>query len=212
MAPSPSPEVLDALFELADLGVREGLAGRPWPAVDVTALAPSLRERTGAFVTLEVAGELNGCIGTIEATEPLGAAVARLAWAAAFDDPRLPALTVDDYRELEFKLSLLSALEPLPAASESELVAALRPGVDGLVIRAGRAQGTFLPAVWEKLPDPLTFVRHLEDKAGLRPGRWPAGLRAWRYTAAEHRRRASDIARASSPAADRSPSFPGPAR
>lgn len=203
MEPSASPEVrppleeaeVDALFGLADAGVRAGLGGHPHPAMDPAALVPALRERCGAFVTLEVAGELNGCIGTVEPVEPLGVAVARLAWAAAFADPRLPPLTATDYPWLEIKLSLIGPLEPLPATSEAELAAALRPGVDGLLIRRGAAHATFLPAVWEKLADPVTFLRHLEAKAGLRPGRWPAGMRAWRYTATEHRRRAVDIAR-----------------
>ena len=197
MEPSPSPELtaadVDVLFELADLGIRSGLAGRPAPVVDPPSLDPAVREPRGVFVTLEVAGELNGCIGTVEPVEPVGAAVPRLAWAAAFDDPRLPSLTAADYPHLEIKLSLMSPLEPLPAGSETEVLANLRPGVDGLVIRDGRATATFLPAVWAKVADPLTFLRQLEMKAGLRPGRWPAGMEAWRYQAAEHRRRATDI-------------------
>ena len=195
MAPSSWPEPdLDALCALADLGVRAGLVGRRHPEVDPPTLRPALRKRCGVFVTLEVSGRLNGCIGTIEAVEPLGVAVPRLAWAAAFADPRLPELTADDYQSLDIKLSLMDPLEPLPASSEAELAGALRPGVDGLLIRAGSAQATFLPAVWDKVPDPLVFLRRLQAKAGLGPGRWPADLRAWRYTATEYRRRATDIA------------------
>jgi uncharacterized protein len=201
MEPSLSPEAVsslgeadvDTLFALADLGVRAGLAGKPAPTVDRELLAPALRQPAAVFVTLEVAGELNGCIGTIEPDEPLGAAVPRLAWAAAFDDPRLPALTRDEYEALEIKLSILTPMTPLPATTEEEVVAALRPGVDGLLIRKGAANATFLPAVWQKLPDPVTFVRHLEAKAGLLPGRWLPGTRAWRYTSTEYRRRAVDI-------------------
>ncbi|HTJ75592.1 MAG TPA: AmmeMemoRadiSam system protein A [Acidimicrobiales bacterium] len=201
MEPSLSPDEINALFALADLGVRAGLAGRPAPAVDAAVLAPALRQSVGVFVTLEVAGELNGCIGTIEADEPLGAAVPRLAWAAAFADPRLPALTPEQYRALEIKLSILTPLTPVPAASEEEVVAALRPGVDGLLIRSGADNATFLPAVWAKVPDPQAFLRRLEAKAGLRPGTWPAGMRAWRYQASEHRRRAVDIDSSASSAA-----------
>ena len=193
MEPSLSPEDLDALFGLADLGVRAGLAGRPAPKVDAATLAPALGEPVGAFVTLEVAGELNGCIGSIVPAEPLGAAVPRLAWAAAFEDPRLPPLTVADYPALEIKLSLIGPLVPVPAGSEAELAANLRPGVDGVLIRHRAGNATFLPAVWDKLPDHLTFLRHLEAKAGLRPGRWPDGMQAWRYTSTEHRRKAVDI-------------------
>ena len=184
---------VDVLFELADLGVHEGLAGRPAPVVDPATVDPALRQPKGAFVTLEVAGELNGCIGTVEAVEPLGAAVPRLAWAAGFNDPRLPALTAVDYPDLEIKLSLMSPLEEIPAGSEADVLAALRPGVDGLLIRHGQANATFLPAVWAKVPDPVDFLGHLEMKAGLRPRHWPAGMRAWRYQAAEHHRRATEI-------------------
>lgn len=197
MEPSFSPEAVDALFALADLGVREGLAGRPAPVVDPASLDPALRQHRGVFVTLEVAGQLNGCIGTVEAVQPVGAAVARLAWAAAFDDFRLPALTASEYPDLVYKLSLMTRLEEIPAASEGDVISSLRPGVDGLVIRHGAANATFLPAVWAKVPDPLDFLRHLEAKAGLRPGHWPEGMRAWRYQAEEHRRRAVDIPRRS---------------
>ncbi|HVL05636.1 MAG TPA: AmmeMemoRadiSam system protein A [Acidimicrobiales bacterium] len=197
MEPSLSPEDVDVLFELADFGVREGLAGRPAPVVDPAMLEAPLRRHLGVFVTLEVAGELNGCIGTVEAVQEVGPAVPRLAWAAAFSDFRLPALTAADYPDLGYKLSLMTPLEGIPSGSEEEVLRALRPGVDGLVIRHGQATGTFLPAVWAKVPEPLEFLRHLETKAGLRPGHWPAGMRAWRYQADEHRRRAVDIPRRS---------------
>ncbi|CAA9240381.1 MAG: hypothetical protein AVDCRST_MAG10-1741 [uncultured Acidimicrobiales bacterium] len=197
MEPSLSPEELDALFALADLGVRAGLAGHPAPRVDAAALAPGLREPAGVFVTLEVAGDLNGCIGSVVPEAPLGAAVPRLAWAAAFDDPRLPPLTEAEYPSLEVKLSLISPLEPVPAETEAELAAHLRPGVDGVLIRSGAANATFLPAVWQKVSDPLSFLRHLQAKAGLRPGQWPRGMQAWRYTATEYRRKAADIDRRS---------------
>ena len=193
MEPSLSPEDLDALFGLADLGVRAGLAGEMAPTVHPDTLPAALREPTGVFVTLEVDGRLNGCIGSVVPAEPLGAAVAELAWRAAFADPRLPPLTPDDYPLLEIKLSLIGPLDPVPAGSESELAANLRPGVDGVLIRWGAANATFLPGVWTKLPDPVTFLRHLEAKAGLRPGQWPRGMEAWRYETAEYRRRAAAV-------------------
>ena len=197
MEPSLSPEELDALFALAGIGVRAGLAGHPAPGVDAATLASALREPAGVFVTLEVAGELNGCIGSVVPEAPLGAAVPRLAWAAAFDDPRLPPLTAAEYPSLEIKLSLMSPLEPVPAETEAELVAHVRPGVDGLLIRSGAANATFLPAVWQKVPDALSFLRHLQTKAGLRPDQWPRGMQAWRYTTTEYRRKAVDIDRRS---------------
>ena len=197
MEPSLSPEELDVLFALADTGVRAGLAGHPAPTVDAATLVPALREPVGVFVTLEVAGDLNGCIGSVVPEAPLGAAVPPLAWAAAFADPRLPPLTAADYPSLEMKLSLIGPLEPLPAETEAQLAAHLRPGVDGVFIRSGDANATFLPAVWQKVSDPLSFLRHLEAKAGVRPGQWPRGMQAWRYTTTEYRRDAVDIDRRS---------------
>jgi AmmeMemoRadiSam system protein A len=193
MEPSLSPEDFDALFGLADLGVRAGLAGDLAPNVHPEILPVALREPRGVFVTLEVDGQLNGCIGSVVPAEPLGPAVAELAWRAAFADPRLPPLTPDDYASLEIKLSLIGPLEPVPAGSEEELAANLRPDVDGVLIRWGSANATFLPGVWAKLPDRVTFLRHLEAKAGLRPGQWPPGMEAWRYGTAEYRRRAVEI-------------------
>jgi len=195
MEPSLSPEDVDALFALADAGVRVGLAGGGPPRVDPATLSPPLREPLGAFVTLEVAGDLNGCIGSVVPKEPLGVAVPDLAWRAAYADPRLPPLTADEYPSLEIKLSIIGPVEPVAAGFEAELAAALRPGVDGVLIRRGSEGATFLPAVWAKLPEPVTFLRHLTAKAGLRPGHWPRGMEAWRYQTTDYRRRAVDIDR-----------------
>jgi AmmeMemoRadiSam system protein A len=197
MGPSLSPEDVDALFALADLGVRAGLGGQRAPVVAPETLRPALSERYGAFVTIEVDGELIGCIGSLVAVEPLGVAVPQLAWKAAFADPRLPALTPAEYPSGEIKVSVLTPLETVPAASEAELLANLEVGTDGVLIRSGAANATFLPAMWAKLPDPLTFLRHLEAKAGLRPGSWPRHMEAWRYRSTDYRRRVVDIDRRS---------------
>ena len=195
MAPSLSPEGVDALFALADLGVRAGFAGHPAPTVAPETLLPALQQAQGAFVTIEVDGELNGCIGSVVGVEPLGVAAPQLAWKAAFGDPRLPALTPAEYPSAEIKVSVLTPLERVPAGSEAELMANLEIGRFGVLIRSGAANATFLPAMWGKLPDPLTFLRHLEAKAGLRPGHWPSDMEAWRYRSTEYRRKAVDIDR-----------------
>ncbi len=112
-----APTAGDQLIDLADGVIVEGLDGRRAPVPDLSALHPDLHQRLGAFVTLTVRGELNGCIGSIEGEEPLGAAVARHAWSAAFADPRLPPLRRSDYPQLEIEVSVLSPLSPLPADS-----------------------------------------------------------------------------------------------
>ena len=125
------------------------------------------------------------CIGRLEAVEPLVCDVARSAHRAARADSRFGPVEAHELPELELKISVLSPLAALPARSEAELLAALRPGMDGLVLREGHAGATFLPAVWESLPDPAAFLRELRRKAGLPPGHWSATLRFERYTALE---------------------------
>lgn len=192
MAPSPSPEVhLDdedarQLLDVAEASIRRavGVPGRPPPT-----LRPALARPAAAFVTIHVDGRLNGCIGTVEASEPLGRAVDRLARDAALADPRLPPLRADQLARTDLEVSVLSPGEPLPAGDRQELLAALRPGRDGLVLAAGGRRALFLPDVWDQLPDPDDFVDHLLDKARLPRRPWPRGLRAERFaTRAWHRR------------------------
>ena len=194
MAPSPSPEPLDradldALFEIAESTITDALAGVTVVLPEPGELSPVLQASTGTFVTLTVDSELNGCIGTIEgAGEPLGHAVARLAFQSAFADPRLPALERSEYSRLTIEISLLSPLSPIPVRSWQALVDELRPSHDGVVIRAQRRQGVFLPSVWDKLPDPAEFLDQLYLKAGLRPRSWPRDTEALRFTASHYER------------------------
>lgn len=137
-----------------------------------------------SFVTVEVDGALAGCIGSLEATRPLWQDVARNARSAAFADPRFEPLSAADLDTTVLKVSVLSRLEPLPSGRD-ELIAAVRPGVDGVLIEAGDHRATFLPTVWEKLPQPEGFVAALAAKAGLAASAWPVDLQAWRYTTDE---------------------------
>jgi uncharacterized protein len=148
--------------------------------------ARSLRALGASFVTLERAGALRGCIGTLDAVRPLYRDVTRNA-VRALVDPRLPPVTVDEWPGLDVKVSVLSGAEPLLVAGPADLLGSLRPGVDGLILADSQRRATFLPAVWAKLPDPRHFVAALLDKGGWPPGTWPAGLVAQRYTAAEYR-------------------------
>ena len=156
--------------------------GAPLP-VDTDDLPDWLREPRATFVTLEKNGELRGCIGTLDAQYSLAEDVAQHAHAAAFRDPRFPPVTKEEWPELEYHISVLSAPEPLSFTSETDLLNQLRPGVDGLIIEEGRARATFLPQVWEDVSDPIDFLRHLKVKAGLPPEYWSDAIRAWRYTA-----------------------------
>ncbi len=178
-----SDEQKDALRAIARESVEHGLDhGEPLP-VDTDNLPDWLQEPRAAFVTLEKNGELRGCIGTLEARRPLAEDVAENAYAAAFRDPRFPPVTQDEWPDIDLHISVLSAPEPMSFTSETDLLRQLRPGVDGLIIEEGRARATFLPQVWEDVPDPIVFLRHLKYKAGLPPEYWSDTIRAWRYTA-----------------------------
>jgi AmmeMemoRadiSam system protein A len=170
------------LLELGRESITRGLeSGRlaPWPAPpDDRGLAV----RRATFITLHRDGELRGCCGTLDARAAVAEDVWRNAWASAFADPRFLPLMPHEYAGLELQISVLSPLEPMAAACEDALIETLRPQVDGLVLEAGAQRATFLPAVWEQVPEPRKFVLELKRKAGWSAHHWPAGLRAYRYT------------------------------
>jgi AmmeMemoRadiSam system protein A len=144
-----------------------------------------LRPPGASFVTLEHGDTLLGCIGSLEPRRPLWHDVARNARAAAFSDPRFAPLASGDLPGTRVEISVLSALEEISARDRSEVERQVRPGLDGVLIAAGGRRGTFLPAVWAKLPEPAAFVHQLTLKAGLAKDDWPADARAWRYTTDE---------------------------
>jgi len=123
---------------------------------------------------------LHDDFGDVGAQLPIAEAVARNAFNSA-RDPRFPPLTRDELTELEIEVSVLSPLEPLEFDSEADLIAQLRPGVDGLVLQEGPLRGTFLPAVWESLPDPRDFLRELKRKASLLEDHWSDRIEVQRY-------------------------------
>jgi AmmeMemoRadiSam system protein A len=132
-----------------------------------------------------IAYGLRGCIGTLQAFRPLVEDVAHNAYAAAFHDPRFPRLSAKEYAQLHYHISILSTPEPVKFKDEQDLLAQLRPGIDGLVLEEGLYRGTFLPQVWESLPEPKTFLRHLKQKAGLHPDYWSTTIKVQRYTVEE---------------------------
>lgn len=185
MAPGPSTERDAILLGVARASVEGGLrSGRPLE-VDASRYPPALREPRATFVTLRIGGALRGCTGSLEPVHPLVADVAKSAFGSAFRDPRFGPLAPGELDALEYHIAILEPPEPLPAASESELLAALRPGIDGLLLVEGAARSTFLPAVWRSLPDPRDFVRELKRKAGLPADHWSDALRFQRYAVEE---------------------------
>ncbi|MDX5152170.1 MAG: AmmeMemoRadiSam system protein A [Acidiferrobacterales bacterium] len=174
----------DALLEVAQRAVIAGLRGEQL-LPELHGYPEQLTEPGASFVTLNKTGQLRGCIGSLEAHQPLVIDIAHNAYAAAFRDPRFPALQQSELELLEFHLSVLSKPEPMPVESETELLSRVRPHVDGLILEEGYRRGTFLPVVWESLPDPAEFVTQLKRKAGLPMDYWSDTIRISRYTA-EH--------------------------
>ncbi|MDP2111404.1 MAG: AmmeMemoRadiSam system protein A [Thiobacillus sp.] len=150
--------------------------------VSSPAQAGWLAEPGASFVTLTRQGELRGCIGTLEAHRPLGLDVRENAVAAAFRDPRFLPLTRVEFDEIRVEVSVLSPSEVLVVASEEHALATLRPNVDGVVFEYRHYRSTFLPQVWEQLPDPAEFMAHLKRKAGLPMDFWAEEVRLSRYT------------------------------
>lgn len=162
--------------------------GQPAPAFDE---GTWLMEPGASFVTLTRRGELRGCIGSLLAERPLRHDIECNARAAAFRDPRFPPVAAREYAGIDVEVSLLSALEPIKAESETELLSALRPGVDGVLLEYRARRGTFLPQVWEQLPEPRAFLQHLKQKAGLHADFWADDMRLSRYTVTKWREAAS---------------------
>jgi hypothetical protein len=177
-----TPADKEQLLAVAVRAIDRGLHGERF-APRVADYPPALAVPRATFVTLHVATRLRGCIGTLEARRALVEDVSANAYAAAFEDPRFPALTRAEYPRLDIHISMLTAPQPLPVASEAELLAQLRPFVDGLILSEGARRGTFLPSVWEQLSDPREFLRHLKRKAGLPDDYWSAAIEVQRYTA-----------------------------
>jgi AmmeMemoRadiSam system protein B/AmmeMemoRadiSam system protein A len=173
------------LLGVAEEAIRARLEGRAPARPSRGTINGVLRQPGAAFVTLRDGERLLGCIGTLEPNRPLIEDVADNAVAAAFRDPRMPALTADEFRDMSMHISVLTPAVSMAVDSLDELVLAVRPFIDGVLIEAGRHRATYLPSVWEQLPDRRDFLDHLWQKAGLRPGTWPAGLHVARYQTVE---------------------------
>ncbi len=165
-------------------GAIAGSLGEPAPPFDA---ANWLQEPGATFVTLQMHGKLRGCVGSLLAQRPLREDVETNACAAAFHDSRFAPLSRHEYPDIEIEVSLLSTMESLAFENQEHLLTLLRPGVDGVVLEYGGQRGTFLPQVWEQLPDPKSFLVQLKQKAGLPADFWSDGIQISRYTVAKWR-------------------------
>lgn len=149
--------------------------------VDIKSFTPELQDIRATFVTLTKDGQLRGCIGSVIPHRPLIADLVHNAYAAAFSDPRFKNVSLGELSDMEYAISLLSPMNEIIFSDEADLLSQLRPAIDGLLIKDKGKQSVFLPQVWDQLPDPETFLRHLKQKAGLSATHWSDEFQAWTY-------------------------------
>ncbi len=173
------------LLQLARESIRSPLEGEKNFNINLNHFPDRLKQERATFVTLNLDGRLRGCIGSLQAHRPLVVDVAHNAQAAAFKDPRFQALTHPEYQKIDIHISILSAPEPLIVSSRAELINNLKPGVDGLIIKEGTRQATYLPSLWEQLGSADQFVSELRRKAGLDPNGWTDETEVFTYRTEE---------------------------
>lgn len=171
-----SPPLTDAekktLLRIAREAIENAVKGKPAPPIDQPSLTQALREQGSSFVTLTIQSELRGCIGALEAYQPLAEDVREHAIAAALSDPRFPPLTQLELNRIQIEVSRLTSPQELEYADADDLLKKLRPHVDGVILKHRHRRATFLPQVWEKIPDPVEFLEQLCYKMGERGNLW----------------------------------------
>ena len=170
------------LRQVANEAVEYGIRLGKRLSIEASRYPATLQNPGASFVTLKIDGLLRGCIGSLEARQPLVNDVAYNAYAAAFLDPRFQPVSKDELEKLEFHISVLTPAVAMIFDSEEDLLKQIRPGIDGLVLEENQYRGTFLPAVWESLPDAESFLQHLKQKAGLPQNYWSESIKVARYT------------------------------
>jgi AmmeMemoRadiSam system protein A len=172
MSEKLTQEEKQLLLKLARQALESGVRGQPLPPLDPVALTPTLRAEGASFVTLTERGELRGCIGALEPSQSLAEDVREHAIAAALQDYRFPPVEEHELPQIEIEVSRLTLPEPLEYTTPEDLLARLRPGVDGVILQDGFRRATFLPQVWEKVADKEEFLSHLCLKMGASPDLW----------------------------------------
>lgn len=173
--PALSEEQGQALVQLARLTLENRLfqtSRRTDEALQQILDQPRLQQKQGTFVTLHIQGSLRGCIGSLTAETSIVKGVQANAINAAFNDPRFPGLSADELPKTQIEVSVLSTPQALDYTSAQDLLNRLRPHIDGVILQKGAARSTFLPQVWEQLPDSEQFLGQLCLKAGLPADAW----------------------------------------
>ena len=163
------------LLEVARKTIDDALNEREETGPSETGLPEIYKTPRGTFVTLTISGGLRGCIGHIIPRESLIEGIRVNAINAAFRDPRFRPLTQREWNDVRIEISILTEPQRLDYSGGDDLVNKLRPGIDGVIIKKGYRQSTFLPQVWEQLPRTEEFLEHLCLKAGLPGDAWRKG-------------------------------------
>lgn len=186
MPPLPCTELnqeqRDDLLRIARRSIEQGFDTQIPLQVELSEYAPALREPAAVFITLTRAGELRGCIGSLEVRDPLAQAIATSAWNSAFRDSRFEPLQRDELEQLCIEVSILSPMETLHPDSRARLLQILRPGIDGLWLEDAGRRATFLPKVWDKIGSAEAFVEQLLLKAGFAADYWSDSMCVRRYS------------------------------
>lgn len=167
-----TPEEQQTLLRLAREALIHGVKQEKLPPLDESLLTPRLLEPGASFVTLTAHGQLRGCIGALEPYQPLAVDVREHAVAAALEDPRFPPVSERELNGIEIEVSRLTPPIPLQYSDANDLLSKLRPHVDGVILRDAFRRATFLPQVWEKIPDRAEFLDNLCYKMGAGPDLW----------------------------------------
>ena len=167
-----TPEEKITLLGLARQSIILAVNHKPFPPIDPDCLTPLLRQDGASFVTLTKTGDLRGCVGGLEPSMPLAEDVVYHAAAAALQDYRFPPVRPDEVPQITIEISRLTLPKPLNYINSDELLTHLQPNVDGVILMDGYHRATFLPQVWEKLPDPAEFLSHLCMKMGVPANHW----------------------------------------
>jgi AmmeMemoRadiSam system protein A len=160
------------LLKLAREALQHGVAGHTMPALKPLQMTQSLRAEGASFVTLTIDGELRGCIGSLEPYQSLAEDVRQHAVGAALEDPRFPPVSREEIERIKIEISRLTMPKPLAYADADDLLNRLRPNEDGVILRDGGRRATFLPQVWDKIPDKAEFLDNLCYKMGEAPDTW----------------------------------------
>lgn len=171
------------LLSIARQSIRHGVKMGVPLQVDVDNYLSELQQKAATFVTLTKDGKLRGCMGSLKALDPLVENVSRNAFSAAFNDYRFNSVEVDEVENLKIEISLLTEPEEMHVISEEDLLSQLHPGEDGLIIKEGAHSATYLPSVWDVLPEKEDFVGELKLKAGLPRNYWSDSFHVSRYHA-----------------------------